>query len=297
MDISVVIGVDTETDIGSFTPFYNGVEKGTPLLLDLFEKKEVPATFFMVAEAAQKFPKLTREIKQRGFEVGCHTIHHETIGDPLFEIPLVKPVLPEEVPHRLEVATAMITEIIGEPPQSFRAPRLWGSTIMVNTLEKLGYLVDASYPLYFYQERVVPYYPSSKNWTQEGDLHILEIPIFADLTMESHDQYGRDRDQWPLFRTEGAESLMKHVDNMIAYYAENNLPAVFCFYIHPWEFIEMPSRLSYGEAVVEPLPFIIQNCGSRALAELSKVIDAFKDKNARFYSALEFAQQWKNRAK
>jgi len=36
MDISVVIGVDTETDIGSFTPFYNGVEKGTPLLLEFF---------------------------------------------------------------------------------------------------------------------------------------------------------------------------------------------------------------------------------------------------------------------
>jgi peptidoglycan/xylan/chitin deacetylase (PgdA/CDA1 family) len=297
MDISVVIGVDTETDIGSFTPFYNGVEKGTPLLMDLFEKKGIPATFFMVAEAAQKFPELTREIKQRGFEVGCHTIHHETIGDPLFEIPLVKPVLPEEIPHRLEVATAMIAEVIGEAPQSFRAPRLWGSTIMVNTLEKLGYLADATYPLYYYQERVTPYYPSAKDWTQEGNLSILEIPNFADLTIESHDQYGRDRDQWPLFRTEGAESLMKHVNSMIAYCADRNLPAVFCFYIHPWEFIEMPSRLSYGEATVEPLQFIIKNCGPRALTELSKVIDAFKDKGAHFYSAAGLAHQWRESVK
>ena len=292
MDISVVIGVDTETDIGSFTPFYKGVQEGTPLLMDLFEKKRISATFFMIAEAAQKFPDLARELKQRGFEVGCHTIHHETIGDPLFDIPLVKPVLPEEVPHRLEVATEMIAEVIGEPPKSFRAPRLWGSTIMVNTLEKLGYLADATYPLYFYQERITPYHPSSEDWTQEGSLRILEIPNFADLTIESHDQYGRDRDQWPLFRTEGAESMMKHVDNMISFYSEKHCPAVFCLYIHPWEFIEMPSRLSYGEASVEPLPFIIQNCGPRALNELSKVIDAFREKNARFFSAEEFAKQW-----
>lgn len=294
-DISVVIGVDTETDVGSFTPFCRGIEEGIPILVDLFENKRIQATFFVVAEIAQKFPGLIRELYRRGFEIGCHTLQHETIGDPIFEIPLVKPVLPEEVPHRLELATSILAEIIGEQPKSFRAPRLWGSTMVVNVLEKLGYLADASYPLYYYQERLIPYHPSSEDWTKQGNLRILEIPNFADLTISSQDPYGRDRDQWPIFRTEGASSLMRHVDKMLNYYAERQLPAVFCFYIHPWEFVEMPSRFVYGEAIVEPLPFIVQNCGIRALKELSEMIDAFKERGARFYSARELALSWDDR--
>jgi len=37
--IYVLFGVDMETDVGSFTPFYEGVQHGTPLLLDLFARK------------------------------------------------------------------------------------------------------------------------------------------------------------------------------------------------------------------------------------------------------------------
>ena len=29
-DVFVLLGIDMETDIGSFTPFLQGVEKGTP---------------------------------------------------------------------------------------------------------------------------------------------------------------------------------------------------------------------------------------------------------------------------
>ena len=59
MDISVVIGVDTETDIGSFTPFYNGVEKGTPLLtvsythLDVY-KRQFPRSRLIMACLARR---------------------------------------------------------------------------------------------------------------------------------------------------------------------------------------------------------------------------------------------------
>lgn len=289
---SVVIGVDVETDIGSFTPFCRGVEEGLPFISDLFEKKGINATFFVVAEIAQKFSELIRGLHKCGFEIGCHTLQHETIGDPIFDIPLVKPVLPEEVPRRLELATSIITDVTGERPKSFRAPRLWGSTTMINVLEELGYLADASYPLYYYKERLVPYHPSSEDWTKEGNLRILEIPNFADLTIPSQDQYGRDLDQWPIFRIEGASSLIRHVDNMLAYYAGRQLPAVFCLYIHPWEFVEMPSRFVYGEAIIEPLPFVVQNCGTKALKELSEVIDAFRVRGARFYSAQELALSW-----
>ena len=105
-------------------------------------------------------------------------------------------------------ATRIVTEVSGVHPTSFRCPRLWGSTKVVNVLESLGYQADASLPLYFYRTMFKPYHPDKDDWTREGGLKLVEIPNFCDLSMESSDPYQRDRDQWPLFRTEGAEALM-----------------------------------------------------------------------------------------
>ena len=58
---------------------------------------------------------------------------------------------------------------------------------------------------------------SAEDWTQSGDLRIVELPNFADLSMESKDPYGRDMDQWPLYRLEGAHAMMHHIDGYIGY--------------------------------------------------------------------------------
>ncbi len=65
-EIQVVFGIDMETDIGSWTPFYEGVTKGTPLMLDLFSKKSIQVTGFWVAETARRFPEIVREMKSAG---------------------------------------------------------------------------------------------------------------------------------------------------------------------------------------------------------------------------------------
>ena len=161
---------------------------------------------------------------------------------------------------------------------------------MVNALEDLGYVADASYPMFFYKDRVVPYHPSRDDWTIEGDMKIVEIPNFADMVMVSHAEDGRDRDQWPLFRTEGAESLITHIDSMLAFYEEKKLPAVLCFYFHPWEFYEMPQGpIHFGEGAVIPDPFIIKNCGETAVKELDKLIGLLKERNVQFVRASDAA--------
>ena len=38
---TVLIGVDTETDVGSFTPFYESIPKCVPILLDIFDEKQL----------------------------------------------------------------------------------------------------------------------------------------------------------------------------------------------------------------------------------------------------------------
>ena len=289
----VVFGFDMETDIGSWTPFYQGLLKGTPRILSVLAKHKITSTFFFVGDAARLYPKIVRMVDRAGHEVGCHTLYHETIGDELFPIPGIKPMLPEECRHRIEVASKIVNKVLGKKTTSFRAPRLWGSTAMLNALEDLGFTADASYPLSFYEKRLVPYHPSRKDWTREGDMKILEIPNFADMTLKSKDPYGRDRDQWPLFRTRGAAALMKHIDSMLAFYERKKLPPVICFYMHPWEFHEMPQGLiHFGEGAVLPDPFIIKNCGKVAVRELDKLISLLKKRGAEFLSCRALSRRF-----
>ena len=293
-DTDVLIGIDTETDVGSFTPFYEGVKKGVPLLIDLFEDKGIKSTFFYTGEAAEKNPGSVLMAKRAGHEIGCHSLWHETVGDELFPIPGVKPLLPSEVKPRLTLAADIIGSITGERPVSFRAPRLWGSTALINTLEELGYICDASYPLYFFRQQFEPYHPSSKNWTQKGDMKILEIPNFADMTMVSLDgELQRDRDQWPLIRIEGGERFFQKCRDFADFVRGKGLRAVLCIYIHPWEFIEVEKSYHFGEATVIPDPIITDNCGERALAELGIWIDMMLDAGAVFHRFDDFAKNWK----
>jgi peptidoglycan/xylan/chitin deacetylase (PgdA/CDA1 family) len=290
MKPTVVLGFDMETDVGSWTPFYEGLVHGTPRILDVLSRHGISATFFFTGDAVRSHPEVVKTVDRAGHEVGCHSLYHETLGDELFAIPGLKPVLPEECYHRVEVATDLVQQVAGKAMASFRAPRLWGSTGMVNALEDLGYVADASYPLFYYQKRLTPYQPSRSDWTAEGDMKIVEIPNFADMTIESKDPHGRDRDQWPLFRTEGAPALMVHIDNMLDLYRKRDLPAVLCFYMHPWEFHEMPSGpIHYGEGAVLPDPFIIKNCGQVAVQELDRLIGMLKERECAFATAGDMA--------
>ena len=168
--IRTVLGFDMETDIGSWTSFYDGFKIGTPRILEILKRRGITATFYFTADAAEHNPEWVKAVRDAGHEIGCHTLFHETIGDPLFEIPGMMPVLPEEVEHRIELATERVEKIAGVRPTSWRCPRLWGSTVVCNTLERLGYKSDASYPMYFYRERLTPYHPAKEDWTKECNL-------------------------------------------------------------------------------------------------------------------------------
>ncbi|MCP4643299.1 MAG: polysaccharide deacetylase family protein [bacterium] len=290
-ELNVVLGFDMETDIGSWTPFYEGLKHGTPVILDVLAQCGVPATFFFTGESARKHPEIVAEVRDEEHEIGAHTLFHETIGDPLFEIPGMMPILAEEVPNRLRLCTEWVQEAAGIRPVSFRCPRLFGSTAVVNALEALGYVADATYPMYFFRERLVPYHPSAEDWTQEGNLRIVELPNFADLSMESTDPYGRDMDQWPLFRTKSAEAVMGHIDGYIEYCEARDVDPFLCFYFHPWEFHRMPEgEIHYGEGAVHPDPFIVENCGPYAVEQLEDLITSLQDRGARFLQAQQVAE-------
>jgi len=287
----VLFGIDMETDVGSFTPFYEGVKHGTPLLLDLFAEKDVDATFFFTGDCAKENPNVAKMVVENGHEVGCHSLYHETLGDELFPIPGIKPLLPFEIKPRIAICKEWVQEASGVIPTSFRCPRLWGATNVVNALEELDFTCDVTYPMYFFREQFEPYYPSREDWTKKGNSSVLEVPNFADMVMESEDPgLERDRDQWPLFRTKGGEYLLERSKAYLEFCNEKDVARVLAYYIHPWEFWPMEKSYNFGEATVIPEEFITINCGKNALDELGRLIDGLSDIGAQYVTAYDLTQ-------
>lgn len=288
----VVISFDMESDIGSWTDQHVGVARGTPLILDVLARHGVSSTFLFTGDAALACPEALTLIRSAGHEIGCHTLHHESMGPPIVDVPDVRAVLPEEVPNRLARATRLIEEAAGVRPVSFRAPRGWASNEMLIALDELGYLVDSSYMAYFLGEHLLPYHPSAQDWKQPGDLRILEVPLFGDLTLEGSDKYKRDRDQWPMLRVQDADWLADAVLRNAERLWAQGLPMLACLYLHPWEFVEMPSSIETGEARIEFRDYLWKNTGPVALSQLDRFIGRMRAADAQFYTLRDFHDVW-----
>jgi peptidoglycan-N-acetylglucosamine deacetylase len=119
------------------------------------------------------------------------------------------------------------------------------------------------------------------------------MPVITDTAMESHDPYGRDRDQWPLYRSEGTSALLEHITSFLGNVHQRSLPAVVFLCFHPWESVETPlGPIHYGERSVIPDEFVVPNCSDVALRELGKRIEALQLLGARFTTAAGLAQAW-----
>jgi peptidoglycan/xylan/chitin deacetylase (PgdA/CDA1 family) len=287
-----LISFDMESDIGSWTNEHQGVIKGTAPILEVLGRHSVRSTFLYTGNAALAGPDSIAMVKAAGHEVGCHTLQHESVGTPLFDAPGIPPVLPEEVFNRLEKATELIEQKSGIRPVSFRAPRGWAGNEVLMALDQLGYVVDSSYMAYFHGEHLLPYHPSSKDWRKPGELSILEIPLFADLTIPGEMPDHRDRDGWPKLRTHDGKFLAGMVLRNAERLWAQGKPALVCLYLHPWEFVDMPTVVDTDEARIEFKPFLAQNCGKYALNELEVFIKEVKDAGAEFHTLRHLRDIW-----
>jgi len=86
----------------------------TPLILDLLDKYEVKATFFVIGAKAEKYPELIRIIDQRGHQIGNHTYSH-----PQASFWCAGPVRTYQEITKCQKA---LEAILGKTPTLFRAP-------------------------------------------------------------------------------------------------------------------------------------------------------------------------------
>ena len=77
MDTPYTWTVDVDGgDWGGRTNEYKGIEEGMPLILDLFEKYNVKAIFFVSTELLTEYPTLLQGIRNYGHEIGSHGHFH-----------------------------------------------------------------------------------------------------------------------------------------------------------------------------------------------------------------------------
>jgi peptidoglycan/xylan/chitin deacetylase (PgdA/CDA1 family) len=122
---SVVPGVITRLGFGVFRKGYPNQNVAftfddgpdpqyTPKLLDLLEKHQIKATFFVVGAKAEKHPQIIHRIHQNGHLIGLHNYVHRTNWL----------MTPWKVLHDLNHSATIIENITGEEPIYYRPP--WG---------------------------------------------------------------------------------------------------------------------------------------------------------------------------
>lgn len=130
--MQVCITIDMEQDCPPFRSTYNGVENGTPQLLELFKEEAIPATFFTTGDVARRYPQVVDAIVQSGHELGCHGDTHKRFGN----------MEPAEAREELRSASQTLRQ--HAPVVSFRAPNLDFPDSYVPFLRDEGYQVDSS---------------------------------------------------------------------------------------------------------------------------------------------------------
>jgi peptidoglycan/xylan/chitin deacetylase (PgdA/CDA1 family) len=92
--------------------FDDGPSESTPALLEILAEHDVRATFFMCGENVRRLPRVAREVRARGHEIGNHTDTHARLN---FKSP-------EFIYREMARAQETIQGATGVTPRLFRAP-------------------------------------------------------------------------------------------------------------------------------------------------------------------------------
>ena len=243
------------------------VEEGVDKLLELFQRHEIKATFFVTGEMAKLHPLSIRGICEEGHEVACHGLTHDKNEFLAVET---------DQRYRIKAATGVIEDVAGVKPVGFRAPCLRANRITLRILEEEGYLYDSSvvptfvpgyYGLLFAPMK--PYHPSHLRLDREGSLRILEIPVSVN----------------PISPLPLSAAWMRHLGLIwVKFGIKMNfaLRRPVVFYVHPRDVLALPK--------MDGVPWhLYRNVGAQALKMLDGITELVKKNGGRFVRAMDFA--------
>jgi polysaccharide deacetylase family protein (PEP-CTERM system associated) len=209
------------------------VTDNTLRILDLLDRHDTKATFFVLGWIAQRRPELIREIHRRGHEIGSHGYWHRLIYEQS----------PEEFRKDLQLSRDLLRDAIGGPILAYRAPSfsitkrsMWALDILAEE----GFQMDSSvYPIHHDRYGIPGARPEIHTIeTRSGP--ILEFPMsIAKLGwMNMPVGGGGYLRLYPLKLTLHWLSRINRVDQRS-----------FICYVHPWELDPGQPRLRAASAI------------------------------------------------
>ncbi|MCK5127200.1 MAG: DUF3473 domain-containing protein [candidate division Zixibacteria bacterium] len=195
------------------------VERNTEHILELFHKKSVKATFFVLGWIAEKYPHLVAAVSDAGHEIACHSFYHR----------MVSSIDEEEFKKDTEMALNAIVKACGQIPKGYRSPS-WGMRREMHwafkVLHELGFEYDSSiFPIKhdIYGDPKSPRRPYEIKIKSGGSLIEIPASTVEFLGVKIPVAGGGWLRQFPYWFTKwGIKKLNK-----------NNTAAMT--YFHPWE--------------------------------------------------------------
>ena len=147
-----------------------GPSVGVFRIMDLLDKYDLPATFFVPGYTAERNEETVRDMARRGHEVAHHGYMHETPNT----------LDPEQEAEVLDRGVKILEGITGARPRGYRAPSFGMSERTLDLLAERGFVYDTSL-----MADDAPYFVE----TSEGRL--VELPV--DWALDDYHYYAYNR--------------------------------------------------------------------------------------------------------
>jgi polysaccharide deacetylase family protein (PEP-CTERM system associated) len=138
--------------------------------LEVFEKRNIKATFLVLGWIAERYPKLVRDIAAAGHEIGCHSYAHRLIYDlsrEEFRSDTLRAL------HVIEDACGVIPRIYRAPSYSITRRSLWALEILV----ECGFTHDSSIFPISHDRYGIPGADRRPHVVKTPSGPILEVPV------------------------------------------------------------------------------------------------------------------------
>ncbi|MEJ2516365.1 MAG: DUF3473 domain-containing protein, partial [Gammaproteobacteria bacterium] len=195
------------------------VDRNTRRLLDLFDRKGVKGTFFVLGWVAERQKDLVREIDAAGHEVACHGWSHQLVYNQ------ERSVFRDETRR----SKSLLEDIVGKPVLGYRAASY---SVTGDSLWALDELVDAGF---VYDSSIFPVrhdrygIPDGERWP-----HAMKTPSGAELVEFPLSTARRAGMNLPVAGG-GYFRLYPYGVTRWGLQSVNEEGGPFIFYMHPWE--------------------------------------------------------------
>lgn len=214
-------------NINNWNELETTVFENSLTLLNLLNRYNIKATWFVLGYCAEKHPEMVQEISHFGHEIACHSYAHRRVDL----------MTPDEFKKDTERAMSAIISAIGQPPRGYRAPS-WSLNSTTpwafELLAEMGFDYDSSiFPI----KHDIYGWPDgpTKEFKMKFDSGktLIELPastinILGKNIPVAGGGYFRHSPYWY------TKAVVKNLN-------KKGIPSIF--YIHPWEVSENLPKL------------------------------------------------------